>query len=116
MGTPSGVAVHMFTFAQSVLFYLSSSELLRRCKESDAAGEEPDRGSEEQAEANSESGQSAPGEKAFPFLQHHTRTQTYTHTHTRLVLFNSISLYLQPTYYNRLRIFIFPSRTPALHD
>lgn len=74
----------MFTFIQSVLFYFSSPELLRRCEESNAAGEEPDRGSEEQAEANSESGQSAPGEEAFPFLQHthaHKLTRAHTHTH-----------------------------------
>lgn len=85
-----------------MLFYFSSSELLRRCEESDAAGEEPDRGSEEQAEANSESGQSAPGEEAFPFLQHaHKLTHKHTphlYSFTVIQTLNRICLYTQPTW------------------
>lgn len=76
-GNPLVSHVHLHTICA---VFFSSSELHRRCEESDAAGEEPNRSSEEQTEANSESGQSAPGEEAFPFLQH-THTHKLTHTH-----------------------------------
>lgn len=60
------------------------SELLRWSKESDAAGKEPDRCSEKQVEANSESWQPSPGEE----------TSVHTHAHTSAVMsiLHSISL------------------------
>lgn len=54
------------------------SELLRRCEEGDAAGEEPDRRSEEQDEANPEGGQPTLGEET------HAQSPATAHYNTDL--------------------------------
>lgn len=79
-------------------------ELVRWCEEGDAAGEEPDRCSEEQDEADSESWQPTLGEETFPCNSCHKHTPNITHMKLKLPpWFLSYSLAVRQSYFSFLK-------------